>query len=250
MEEKTLYCDRRTLIVTESTNDYIRHVPVPPGCDILLVTTEYQTAGRGQGTNKWESEKGKNLLFSIKLKPENIWIGDQFILTMATSIALCETFIYTFHDEGFTIKWPNDIYYHDKKVSGTLSECSIRKGFVNEYIAGIGINVNQLFFRGDAPNPISLSFIAGHEIDREELLDDIMDRFCQYVEYVNRKKYEYLRRIYNNSLYRKDGIYEYEDKYGRFKAKLSRIMPNGHLELQRIDGTLSEYEFKQVKFIL
>ena len=79
-------------------------------------------------------------------------------------------------------EWPNDIYFGDKKLSGTLSECTLHNTWINEFIAGVGINVNQLVFHSDAPNPVSMANISGHTFDRNALLDDIAKEISHWFE--------------------------------------------------------------------
>lgn len=239
-----------TLEETDSTNNYIRNTPIPDDMDGLVVATEYQTAGKGQGTNHWESERGKNLLFSFKCRPYGIKASEQFLLMQAVSVGLWYALVKNSID--CCIKWPNDIYtyYGDKKISGTLSECTIRNGMVYEFIAGIGINVNQTIFTSDAPNPISMANILGKELDRDKLLKEIIENIVRLISILNNGDYETIRLEYFNKLYRIEDIYTYEDKDGRFEAEFENVLPNGHLVLRRTDGTLSEYEFKEVRYII
>ena len=106
-----------------------------------VIYADFQKAGRGQKDNKWESEKGKNLLLSIILYPTSIRPEDQFYLSMAVSLGICD-FIDSFFP-GSKIKWPNDIYINDDKIAGILIENSVMGETIESTIAGIGININQ-----------------------------------------------------------------------------------------------------------
>ena len=147
------------------------------------------------------------------------------------------------------IKWPNDIYYGDKKLSGTLSECTLQNIWVNEFIAGVGINVNQTVFHSDAPNPVSMANIAGCSFDRNALLNEITGEISHWFRYITNEDMDTIKTEYEGLLYRRTGIHKYRDKDGIFNASYEKILPNGHLLLRRTDGTLSEYEFKEVKFL-
>lgn len=238
--------------VTDSTNNHIRHVPLPPGVDFLILTTNYQTAGKGQGTNKWESEKGKNLLFSIKCMPWQVKASEQFILMQAVSLAICKAIRNILNNKkDIKIKWPNDIYYKDKKLCGTLSECTLRFGHVHEFIAGVGLNVNQLLFASDAPNPVSMAAIKHRQFDREKVLEAIINELSRWFQFLCIDwGHMMVDDQYNDCLYRKEGFHEYIDANGVFRAKFHIIRSNGHIVLERTDGTLSEYEFKEVKFVI
>ena len=160
---------------THSTNSYLRELIMrekeqPEG---TVVITDYQTAGRGQKGNSWESERGKNLTFSILLHPNHIPPGKQFILSQLISIAIVG--VLKEYDRHFTIKWPNDIYWKEKKIAGMLIEVDLTGSSLSNAIIGIGININQRHFKSDAPNPVSLTQITGKEHNLSELLEKILD---------------------------------------------------------------------------
>ena len=163
---------------TDSTNNFLRGYVMDDNDDIVVVKADYQTAGRGQGVNKWESEDGKNLLFSLLVRPHTVPVTSQFILSMTMAVALKETL--DSYAEGFELKWPNDIYWHDSKISGTLIETTVSGKGLGRCIFGVGINVNQQTFTSDAPNPVSLSAITGQEEDITELLNKVVEAFCKY----------------------------------------------------------------------
>ena len=224
---------------TASTNDYLLGLNTDQD---LCVVTDYQSAGKGMGTNTWESEPGKNLLFSILLHPTWLPINRQYLLSMAEAVAIVEVL-----GKGFEIKWPNDIYYGDKKLSGTRIDINLQGSTLKDVIIGTGINVNQEVFLSDAPNPISLKNITGQEHDRDILLRDILERFYIYYNKVQDSPQEVVRR-YHEKLYRKVGFHTYADKDGTFQAEIVRVAENGIITLRRNDGTLSQYEFKELRF--
>ena len=224
---------------TASTNDYLLGLNTDQD---LCVVTDYQSAGKGMGTNTWESEPGKNLLFSILLHPTWLPINKQYLLSMAEAVAIVEVL-----GKGFEIKWPNDIYYGDKKLSGTRIDINLQGSSLKDVIIGTGINVNQEVFLSDAPNPISLKNITGQEHDRDILLRDILERFYIYYKKVQDSPQEVVR-LYHEKLYRKVGFHTYADKDGTFQAEIVSVAENGIITLRRNDGTLSHYEFKELRF--
>ena len=117
-------------------------------------------------------------------------------------------------------------------------------------IFGVGINVNQERFLSDAPNPISLKQVLGHDADREQLLQSFLDKFEHYYEKLREGCYEEIALLYHANLYRKQGFFEYEDKTGRFTAEIKGVRENGHLVLLDNEGKERDYEFKEVKFII
>ncbi len=229
----------------DSTNTYIYNKVEETN---VVVTAEHQTAGRGQGENKWESEASQNLLFSIKVSPKAVPANRQFILSMAGALAL-KSALDGFAD-GFSLKWPNDIYWNNLKISGTLIETSITGKHIKDCIFGVGVNVNQRQFHSDAPNPVSLFQIIGQETDREELLASILKQFEYYYNFITDGRWDEIATLYNSSLYRRQGFYLFEDKNGKFEAEITEVSSTGHLILHDKNGIRRAYELKEVRFII
>lgn len=224
---------------TDSTNRWLKD----HGEGTMVVATDYQTAGKGCGSNAWESERGKNLTFSMLIHPDGIAAREQFRITEVVSVALCRTlqpYIYN----KVEIKWPNDIYVGDRKLCGILIENRLQGNVIVDCIIGIGLNVNQRVFLSDAPNPVSMYQLTGQETDREALLADFLQTFDQ--EWQNKTNgSEYRELLYRKG---KDGLYE--AKTGRFVAKLTDVLPDGRLLLVDEEGKEHTYAFKEVSFII
>lgn len=232
---------------TDSTNNYLRFLP-PQQEDMVVVTADYQTAGRGQGSNKWESEPGENLLMSVSVKPTSVPVKEQFVLSMAGAIAVAEAL--DNYTQDITLKWPNDVYWRDCKISGTLIETSVGQGLLQRCIFGIGINVNQKAFRSDAPNPVSLRQILGHEIPVDEFAEIVVERLSVRLSQVMAGGTNDIIRIYHERLYRKEGIFSYEDAGGSFSASIDHVEPDGHIVLRDTTGCVRKYAFKEVVFVI
>lgn len=224
-----------------STNDYLLSLKRQ---DDIVAVSDYQSHGKGMGTNRWESEPGKNLLFSILIHPTWIPVNQQYLLSMAEAIALCDTLREVTDD--ITIKWPNDIYWKDKKISGTRIDVNFSGGVLCDMVIGTGININQTDFVSDAPNPVSLKQITGTDHDREALLKDILKRFTPLIQLLQEGNSEEIVRLYHERLYRKEGMHGYKDANGPFMAAIDHVEPNGMLHLKLEDGTKREYMFKEV----
>ena len=223
----------------DSTNRWLKD----HGEGTMVVATDYQTAGKGCGSNAWESERGKNLTFSMLIHPDGIAAREQFRITEVVSVALCKTlqpYIYN----KVEIKWPNDIYVGDRKICGILIENRLQGNVIVDCIIGIGLDVNQRTFVSDAPNPVSMYQLTGQETDREALLADFLQTFDQ--EWQNKANgSEYRELLYRKG---KDGLYE--DKTGRFVARLADVLPDGRLLLVDEEGKERTYAFKEVSFII
>lgn len=232
----------------DSTNNFLRQNPPEAQARVTIVTAEYQTAGRGSASNKWESAEGLNIVMSLLVHPTHIPPTQQYQLTEVLALAVREAL--DTYQQGFVIKWPNDIYYGHKKVVGMLIENRLTSTSIRDCIMGVGINVNQTRFVSDAPNPSSLALITGREVDREELLSRIMDRFLTYYSWTETNRQADIHELYLQHLYKRDITAQYEDKDGRFDARIDTVEPDGHLVMTDSDGRVRRYEFKEVKFCL
>jgi BirA family transcriptional regulator, biotin operon repressor / biotin---[acetyl-CoA-carboxylase] ligase len=162
----------RQIIVLErtgSTNDAICKVATPNAREGLVLFAEHQTAGRGQRGNKWESAAGKGLWFSILLRPK-IRITDSAQLTIWVMEAISDLIRTKFSLEP-TIKLPNDIQVHGRKVAGVLVEMRAQQKAAHMAVVGVGINVNQS--RQDFPSElqnraISLAMALHRPVDRQQ----------------------------------------------------------------------------------
>lgn len=231
----------------DSTNRYLKDYREEGDEEMIVAVADYQTAGKGQGTHTWESEKGKNLLFSIKVYPHWIPVRRQFVLSMAGALAVkdaLESYV-----EHITLKWPNDVYWNDQKISGTLIENTIDSKGIKSCVFGIGLNVNQLVFHSDAPNPVSLAQILGHEVDRDEVLKKILDGFEKYYELLRRADYMDVSGIYHLSLYRRKGFHPYRDANGEFEGAFVEVEDDGHLILHDRQGRIRSYSFGEISIV-
>ncbi|MBK5720235.1 biotin--[acetyl-CoA-carboxylase] ligase [Dysgonomonas sp. Marseille-P4677] len=241
------------LIETDSTNNYIKNLLVEETIEEgTIVYTNFQTAGKGQRGNSWESEKEKNLSFSIVLYPKRIKANEQFILSQIVSLAIADYIrfrIDNIHIDDITIKWPNDIYWQDKKLCGILIESTLINDKIDVSVIGIGININQTEFRSNAPNPISLKQITGQNYDIQYLIQDIQDYILDYYTRLQQHRAE-LALQYKNILFRNNGYHLYNDGKANFTARIKDIKPSGILVLETKDGEERCFAFKEVKYIL
>ena len=233
MEWKIVHIDE-----TDSTNRWLRE---QGGEENVVLWADYQTAGRGCGTNHWESERGKNLTFSMLLHPHDVPAQKQFRISRAISLAICKALGQ--HIGDLSIKWPNDIYWRDGKIGGILIEVTLQGNKVKDCIIGIGLNINQRVFRSDAPNPVSMWQICEQETDCEQLLQEILQAFQEYMGKSNKDEYQ-------SMLYRRKGFHPYADKDGAFMAEIIDVEDDGHLLLRDDNGQLRRYAFKEVTFII
>lgn len=216
--------------------------------DLSCVYTDFQSAGRGQRGNSWESENGANLLFSVVFFPDFLEANKQFRLSQVNALALQETL--SQYADNITVKWPNDIYWKDRKLCGTLIENDLTGMNLSRSIAGSGVNLNQQQFVSDAPNPVSLSQITGDTYDIDTILQQILERTAYYYEMLKKGKGEEIAERYCAVLYRREGLHPYRDAQGIFRARIIEIQPSGRLILEDENGLLRPYLFKEVACVL
>ena len=233
---------------TVSTNSYLNslceHESVP---DFTVVWADFQTAGRGQRGNSWESEAGQNLTFSYVLHPDFITAQKQFLLSEIAALAVkdaLEDFV-----DAISIKWPNDIYWQHKKICGMLIENNLTGTIIHRSINGIGINVNQNTFLSPAPNPVSLVQIIGQKVEPSLILTRFMNYLRSYYNLLRKGEYAIIHSRYMQSLYRRDGFFWYRDRQGLFKGSIVKVEPSGRLWLKDEVGQERSYLFKEVEYV-
>ena len=237
-----------TLDQTASTNSYLAALPIDNEADITVVRACHQTAGRGQGNNVWESEANKNLLFSFNIKTPKVPANQQFLLSMTCALAVKKALEAYIGD--ITLKWPNGIYKGDGKLGGILIETTIGQQGIKRCIFGVGININQRHFHSDAPNPVSLFQLTGHEIEPQQLLDEVLEAFTHYYKMLSSGAHHLIHSQYSATLYRREGVFPYRDSQGTFMAELIGVETDGHILLRDTQGSTRRYAFKEVAFVL
>lgn len=212
-----------------------------------LLTADFQTAGHGQKGTTWEADKGANLLFGFVFHPSFLPASQQFYLSEALALAVRSALaVYT---DDVKVKWPNDVYWYEKKICGMLLEHTLSGNTIATTLTGVGINVNQQCFHGDAPNPVSLCQIVGHEVDRGTVLSDVIRAFVWRYDLIREGKTAEVHKEYGQYLYRSEGFHTFKDGEGVFQARIVSISPMGMLTLQKENGTQRSYAFKEVAFV-
>ncbi len=161
-----------------------------------------QTGGKGQRAKSWQTEKGKNLVMSAVIKPPLIEIEQLFLLSAATALACCQ-FYKSFCGDETAIKWPNDIYWNDRKAGGILIENVIRGRSWEYAIIGIGMNINQTAFDKSLPNPVSLKQITGKNFNIIKIAKELCGVLDFYMERLITGDGKGILNDYNDVLYKK-----------------------------------------------
>lgn len=213
-----------------------------------VIYTNFQSAGKGQMGNRWESEDGKNLLFSTIIYPEMILPEDQFVLSKVVTTGICD-----FLNEyaGICkIKWPNDIYYRNDKIAGVLIENAISGSKIEYSIIGIGMNLNQTLFLGDAPNPVSLKMITGEDYDTGKCLRQLVSHLDKRYKQLLSGRTDEIGNDFNIALYRQNEFHDFRSSGNRFRGRIRGVSDAGHLLVENEAGTTLSFSFKEISFIL
>jgi BirA family biotin operon repressor/biotin-[acetyl-CoA-carboxylase] ligase len=238
-----------TIKQIDSTNNFLKESlsNSKPFVEGTVIMAESQYAGRGQQQNRWHSEDGKNLTFSILLKPTFLPLAQQFDLTRAVSLGIINALTPVLGDQ-LKIKWPNDIYYGDGKLGGILIENLVQGGQIKNSVVGIGLNINQDVFPLDVPNPVSLRQILRRDYDLKILLSEI----CKNIEvsYLGLKagKFDLVRKSYLERLYWLNERKMFKAKGLAFEGTIENVKDNGLLVLNN-GSVASEYNQKEIEFL-
>ncbi len=232
-----------------STNIYLKNlISQKNDGKNYVVKTDFQSLGKGQGSNVWESENAKNLMFSFNSINHGLEAVNQFNITAIVSDSVCETISEYLPDETVKIKWPNDIYIGDKKIAGILIENDVLNNKITESVIGIGINVNQEIFKSNAPNPISLINLLGKEIDVNEVMNIFFNKFEKKYSLLKDENFNIIREEYLKKLFRinKEHLFIIDNK--RVKGMIVGIDEFGFLQI-KINNNIKSFDIKDVKYV-
>lgn len=225
-----------------------------------VVLAHEQFAGRGQGSRTWISDPGKNLTLSLILFPTFLPAERQFMLNKAVSLGILD-FTYDMlylqpenKREGrkrrvsILIKWPNDLFLDSRKAGGVLMEHRIQGAHLASSVIGIGLNINQVEFPEDIPNPASLKKITGQEYN----LTDALRSLCRAIElrYLILKSTggadlgeEYRRHLLGYGQWM-----EFSRAGGGMMGKITGVDDLGRLLVEGRDGVVAAYNHQEILF--
>lgn len=234
------------LPICHSTNlyaqEWLASHPVEEG---LVILSDKQTAGKGQRGNTWEAEPGKNITLSVVLTPYFLPLKQLFYLNIVVSLAVFH-FLQKYIINGLKIKWPNDLIYENKKISGILVENSIREQQIESAIAGIGININQGNF--SIPSAASLKTITGKDYDLIHLIPELLSHLEEYYLMLKKGEFSALKEQYLSVLFKfeENVIFRAEEL---FEAKIVDVDEDGKLVVLLENHQQRSFDIKEVSFI-
>lgn len=211
------------------------------------IRSAYQTMGKGQIGKYWHSKANKNLLLSFLLQP-SISISQQFAISQMISLSLVDL-LTSLDIEEVRIKWPNDIYVGDLKIAGLLIQNLISGKQIKESIIGIGLNVNQVKFPGDIPNPTSLSLVLGRTFEIAQIQELLLDKINEFYAQLFDLRIKQLNKLYHFLLYRRGVLSKFKREQEKFEGTITGVDPLGHLLIET-DLGIEKFNFRDIQFVI
>lgn len=218
----------------------------------MVIFAYEQAAGKGQRGKTWKGEKGANIAMSIIIKPYPLKVSDTFKLSVCASVAI-NKFLKKYIGDETKIKWPNDMYWRDRKAGGILIENKIKSkgsgiGTWEWSVIGIGININQTLFSPDLPNPVSIKQITGKHFEPVDLAKELCIFLDNKIQMLSSGKSDLLFEDYNLALYKKDESVKLKKGNLIFEAIIKGVTETGQLITQH--SVEEEFDFGEIEFVL
>ena len=226
----------------DSTNNYaMARIHEGLASDGMVYLAHHQWAGKGQRGKSWISEPGQNLMMSLVIESSSLNLNQQFLFSAAIALAVLDL-VKGFHNKNWKIKWPNDIYWSDRKAGGLLIESVVTGRTWNWAVIGIGINLNQSYFPGEIPNAVSLNQITGARYDPVDIARELVPRIREQIS-ILRKTPDLILHGLNDSLYKKEQVITLRKNDELFVSFLKAVDSNGLLITEDGSFTSGEVEW-------
>ncbi len=211
-----------------------------------------QWAGKGQMGKVWEAEKGQNILLSVVLDSKKLVFDglalEPSVVSMLVAVG-CFNFFITYAGDETRIKWPNDIYWRDRKAAGILIENSFRGPIWQWSIAGMGVNLNQTGFGMELTKAVSLKQITGKTFQVPALAKELCSHIEAALQIVVDKGPDTLLALYNNVLYKKGEQVLLDIEGQKINATICRVLSNGYLEIETENGSKQSHALGAIQWL-
>ena len=211
-----------------------------------------QWAGKGQMGKAWEAESGQNILLSVVLDPKKLVFDglalEPSVVSMLVAVG-CFNFFITYAGDETRIKWPNDIYWRDRKAAGILIENSFRGPIWQWSIAGMGVNINQTEFGTGLQKAVSLKQMTGKTFQVPALAKELCSHIEAALQMVVDKGPGTLLELYNNALYKKGEQVQLDIEGKKITATICRVLSNGHLEIETENGSKQSHALGAIQWL-
>jgi BirA family biotin operon repressor/biotin-[acetyl-CoA-carboxylase] ligase len=206
-----------------------------------------QFAGKGQRNKTWISENGSNIILSVVIDPSFLLISQQFALSVMTSLAVFD-FFSAYAGEETKIKWPNDLFWRDRKTGGILIDNHIQGTKWQYSVIGIGININQTQFSPIIQQAASLKQITGKDYDPVDLAKELCHYLDSRFEALKAGQFSQQLSEYNLHLYKKGETVRFKKDNIAFSASVESVNQTGELVLK--NGLQDRFKFGEIVWII
>ncbi|HMN32512.1 MAG TPA: biotin--[acetyl-CoA-carboxylase] ligase [Chitinophagaceae bacterium] len=232
----------------DSTNNYAMYLINEGMAEHgMVVTSEYQSKGKGQLGNIWTADKGKNLLCSVIVDTKGFELSDRFLLNCMTCVAVAELLMQDYNIPNVSIKWPNDIYAGNKKIAGILIENNLRGRQWIYAILGIGLNVNQTDF-GKLKTATSIALELDEEINLKDVMHKLLSRISVLFQHFQKDE-DAVWEDYNAYLMLKNEAIYFVKNQEKRKGILLRVNKCGEIEIE-MNGKPKQFKHKEIELLL
>jgi BirA family biotin operon repressor/biotin-[acetyl-CoA-carboxylase] ligase len=206
-----------------------------------------QTAGKGQRGKSWQTGQDQNIAMSLIIEPVRLKTEQQFYLSMVVALA-AQGFFAKYAGNEVKIKWPNDLYWRDRKAGGILIENIFHGREWKWAVVGIGINVNQDFFDQSLKNPVSLAQISGRTFNTEALARELHQKLMEKIAELYSRPIEALLAEYNALLYKMNELVRLKKGTAVFETTIKNVTSLGILHTK--DAIERQFNFGEVEWVL
>ena len=235
------------LQTVDSTNNYaLARIHEGLAQHGMAIFAHEQTAGKGQRGKQWVSVERDNIILSIIIKPLSLAVSQQFQLSVCTAVAVRD-FFEKYAGENTKIKWPNDLYWKDRKAGGILIESVVKSTWADWSVVGIGININQAGFPPALVNPVSLKQITGKNFNPVELAKELCLSMDHYFQELTKNGLENILPIYLEHFYKRDEKVKLKKGARVFEAIIKGVSPEGKLVVEH--GIEEQFDLGEIQWI-
>ena len=235
------------LIEVGSTNSYaIERIQANLAEHGTTYFAHSQTAGKGQRGKQWITEPSTNIIISSVVDTSFLSLNNQFLFSVSIALG-CKDFLAQYAGEETAIKWPNDIYWRDRKAAGILIENTIRGQEWQWAVVGIGMNINQTTFSPELKNPVSLKQITGKTFNTVALAKELCASLEKRYKQLKQSNYQELLQEYNRHLFKRNEKVLLRKGNINFEATIKEVNEYGQL---LVDNAIqNSFEFGEVAWV-
>ncbi len=232
----------------DSTNNYaIAKIRAGMAKHAMAFFAKEQTAGKAQRGKTWQMQPGQNIALSLIVRTDTLRADEQFYLSMLAALAVND-FLKKYVAKDLSIKWPNDLYWRDRKAGGILIE-TIFKGKKWQWaVIGIGININQISFSKLLPNPVSVKQITGKDYDVIKLAKELYQCLMVRLEELSPQGANEILKEYQTKLYKQNEKVKLKKDNAVFTTTIKGVLITGQLFTK--DTMERQFEFGEIEWVL